>query len=273
MRTASAFALALLATVLSNVEATAAPTTAVDVAAQELIEAAADSRIVVLGELHGTREVPELATVLAKRYAEQGPLVLAMEVSQSEQRSLERSITAPNGQWREELRQRRYWRMAPERSDGRRNEQLLDVVEALRLLRASGREVAVLAFDPRPGGSPGSAGRERDMAASLRAAYAALPRGRILVITGNFHARAYKRADAPPELPDPMASHLADLQPYLVDVTARQGHFRACLRSGQCGPLPAHGIGRSGPLSRGASEAYDYRVVLERFTPATLIPP
>jgi len=143
---------------------------------------------------------------------------------------------------------------------------MLDLVESLRRLRVEGHDVAVVPFDIAPGEFVDSAARDRDMASYLRAAFNALPRGRMLVLTGNVHAMR-----KPPVMIDDRryrtaAQLLADLEPYSVQLTASSGEFWAC-SMGSCG------VGRmTAPMRSGVfGDQFHFWYALPEYTVARLI--
>lgn len=238
---------------------------AISRAAQVVRHVAGPRRLILLGELHGTREVPRLAAAVAAAYAQAGPVLLAVEIDHAEQRAIDvylRSNGGPDA--RAALSSRPFWARTDVAHDGRRNHDLLDLFEQLRLLRSAGRDVAVLAFDvPR---TPDHHARDRAMATVLRASHRALPRGRLVVVTGNVHAMKERPSGAPAIMQVPAGAYLRDLQPVAFRVTARTGHFWACRQA--CGPMPADGAGqRTGP----SGGAYDHVIVLPRHRVARLM--
>ena len=239
--------------------------------AKEIANAAGDSRLVILGEMHGTREIPDLVAVLAERYAAQGPLVLALEMERTEHDALARYMASDGAvAARDELRRRPYWNIADGSNDGRRSVDMLDLIESMRVLKAAGRDVAISPYDKPPGSSTGEDDRERTMANYLHSIHRALPRGRILVLTGNLHATLQ-----PLNLPgigtsvEPMAYHLRELQPYSIKISAGAGEIWGCRSVRVCGPIPYSGSGKSGPW-RGSNGHYHYQVVLPAFSAAQL---
>lgn len=222
-------------------------------------------RLILLGELHGTREVPQLVAALVDAYASGGPVLVAVEIDHAEQDAIDAYLRSTGGaRARAALTGRTYWTRPPARHDGRRNEALVDLFEHVRRQRAAGRDMAVLAFDV-----PATAdhhARDRAMATVLRAAHVALPRGRLIVVTGNVHAMLERPAAAPAVMQVPMGAFLRDLDPASFRITARTGEFRACRPA--CGPAPVDGTGER---TRPASGAYHHVVVLARHHAAPLI--
>ena len=241
---------------------------AIERAARQIEAAAGSHRLIVLGETHGTRETPRLAAALVQHYAAREPVLLAVEISRAEHAPLRRYLQSPNGHSRTQLRNGMGWTIPVGRNDGRRSEQMLDLVDTLRELRAQGRDVAVLPFDSDHADGDAQA-RDKRMAAVLRSAYQALPRGRMLVLTGNVHAMRVQAMYCP-QCQTPMAHDLLDLDPYAVRIDAQAGQAWTC-RDTQCGP---HAIGAPAGtegIQSGADRVYDEEVVLPQFTPATPI--
>jgi hypothetical protein len=238
---------------------------AIERAVDVVLEVAGTRRLILLGELHGTREVPALAAALTERYAAEGPVVLAVEIDHAKHRAIDAFIGSNGGpRARARLRDRAYWSRGDAAHDGRRNDDLLELFERVRRLRRDGHAVAVLAFDVT--GTPDHHARDRGMATVLRAAYGALPRGRLVVVAGNVHAMLERPRDAPAMMQVPAGAYLRDLDPVSLRITARTGAFWACLDA--CGPLPVDDRrARTGPTSG----AYHHVIVLPRHRIARLI--
>src|SRR5690606_22142049 len=163
----------LLLAALAPAPALAAREAAGDSDLQHVVEHVAacmgDRRMVLLGEAQGTREVPLLVAGLAERGSRKGPLLLALEIHGSEHRPLADYLDGDGSEAaRERLRKRPYWARPRERNDGRRSEDMLDLVERMRQLRAQGRDVAILPFDVGDGD-----GRDKAMADHVRKAWEA----------------------------------------------------------------------------------------------------
>lgn len=235
-------------------------------AVDELVARMDGRRLVLVGEMHGTQEIPLLAGDAVERLSRAEPLLLALEIHASEHAVLADYLRGEGTPaQRALLRQRAYWQVPPERNDGRRSEDMLELVEQVRRLRALGRDVAILPFDVANGVPRGSDWRDRAMADHLRRAWAALPRGRMLVLTGNVHAMRLRPGYAPAQMPVPMGAHLQDLRPLSIDIAAADGAFWACPAPG-CGPVPVVAAPRAGALAD--TEPFHYRIVLPSFTPA-----
>lgn len=249
-------------------------TTAADIerAARLIRNAAAGRRMILLGELHGTREVPQLAAALIDAYSRDEPVLLAVELKREGHAAIHGYLDSDGSSAARDILRRQPFLEAPDgRDDRRRNESVLDLFEHLRQLRHRGRDVAVLPFDSDISGR-GSERRDAEMAARLRVAYGALPGGRLLVVAGNVHAML-QRPDAPiaKQMQTPMGQRLADLHPFSPRIGARSGQSWACTMT--CGPAPAIGGGTSGPSEGAFARSYDYEVVLPSHSLAQAILP
>lgn len=243
------------------------------VAAGQIAAHAGQQRLIVLGELHGTREIPALTATLLEHYAGLGPVTLALEVPHTEQAALDAYLASAGTQqdW-QALAATPFWQVSNDQHDGRRSVQMRQLVEAVRALRTEGATVAVLAYD---GGKDESDAhdhhwRDARMAANLRAAAAQRP-GVMLVLTGNVHAMRTRPSWAPAELQlAPMTSLLLDLEPFAVNITAASGQFWGCMQS-RCQALPAR-TQMPQPLMRssGPDRVYDLVLQLPQLSIATL---
>ncbi len=182
-------------------------------------------RLVVLGEMHGTREIPLLAGDLVERWSDASPVLLALEIPAREHDALREAVASGGADAAiDRLRQRAWWQVSTDENDGRRSEDVLALVRRIGRLKASGRDVAILPFDPRDLRCYQRDTCEAAMAHVLRRAHDAFPHGRIVVVTGNVHAMRARPADAPEGFPkQPMTALLQDLEPYSVNVTAARG--------------------------------------------------
>lgn len=234
--------------------------------------------LLIVGELHGSEQAPALAAALVERLARQSPVRLGLEVYAQEQSRID-AYLASNGDAdaRAALLAGEFWHRPRESSDGRRSRAMFALIEDMRAMQRGGASVDVVAFDDT--GFYG-AGRDRNalMAARLRAAQQGRADTRLLVLTGNYHARMRSptngriSGDADAKPPTPMAMHLADITSLSIDVGAHAGASWVCLGQAACGPRTLSQHSDAPPataimqVSQRASSGYDLRVMFPRLT-------
>ena len=261
---------ALLLALASSFSHAAPPDVYQETAAQ-IRTHAGDHRLLVLGELHGTRETPLLVQALLQGYDRHTPLQLALELPTTENAALA-AYMASNGDAaaKHALRHSSYWNVKDHLHDGRRSQDMLDLIEAARALREQGREVSVVGFDANPRGKEGPGSRDADMAKWLRAGFQSLPKnGRMIVLTGNIHGSRTQ-----PRLIDypPATALLSDLPLYNVRIGARGGEFWACMGYRKCGTRRLFTYDGVSPRTYTSEDRdYDLMVFLPRFTVARLL--
>jgi hypothetical protein len=230
-------------------------------------------RILVLGEYHGTREIPLVVAQLADVYSRDGtPLVLALEMPRGENASLQAYLDS-NGDAdaRHALRSRAFWKVSDDQHDGRRSRDMLDLIEAMRALRQQHRDVKVLGYDEDIS-EHGNQSRDDAQAKALRRLHHEAPsQARLMVLAGNVHAMRRRPADAPAEMQQrPMASQLIDLDLYSVRLEAREGEFWACMQRCQALRLRAQAA-RPPRVETAEDRMYDLIVWTPKFSVARLI--
>ena len=98
-------------------------------AVDTLLQAAGGHRLVVLGEMHGTREIPLLAGDLVERWSAASPLLLALEIPAGEHAAIRDAVVSGGSDAAiEALRARPWWRVAADENDGRRSEDVLALI-------------------------------------------------------------------------------------------------------------------------------------------------
>ncbi|QRK13556.1 hypothetical protein JQX13_10645 [Archangium violaceum] len=142
--------------------------------------------VLLLGELHGTQEVPRFIAQSACQTAASGtPVTVGLELPVVQQ---ERVATFLRSAGTEEdwlkLMEAPFWRNPYQ--DGRSSEAMANLLEQLRLLRARGLDVDVFVFD-----HPGTKGQAHEdaMAATVLSHVRQGPGRFFLVVSGNIHPR------------------------------------------------------------------------------------
>jgi len=241
-------------------------TTAIDL----LAEAIADHRLVLLGEIHGTREIPALVGTLVEREsARGGKVILALEIVTQDQAGVDRYLrSSGSAADRKALLSGAHWREPMH--DGRDSVAMFELIERVRRLRAQGRDVAIAFFDP---GNVDD--RNLGMADNLRAVASGAPDARLLVLTGNVHAMTaappWEMFDGGKRIEPPMTAGrlLADLRPFSIDIAAAIGDAWNC--TGVCGVHPVHPRDARGAVPRlefqaPQDSAWDASLLLPRFS-------
>ncbi|WP_404365440.1 hypothetical protein ACIHQR_34480 [Corallococcus coralloides] len=145
--------------------------------------------VLLLGELHGTQQVPRFIAQAACQLTAGGlPVSVGLELPVDNQM---RITTFLQSQGREEdwlkLMEAPFWRSPY--PDGRGSEAVANMLEQLRQLRAQGLDVAVFVYDhPKLTGQP----REQALAATVLKEVEAGPTRFHLVVSGNIHPRTAK---------------------------------------------------------------------------------
>jgi hypothetical protein len=159
--------------------------------------------VLLLGEQHGTREVPAFVGALGCHVASAGvPVVVGLELPREEQRALRRYLKSDGGkEARASLVEGGFWRRPYQ--DGRSSEAIVALVERLRVLRTQGLSVSVFAYDAPGQGSQ----RAAAMAQRVLEVRKTAPKSTFLLLSGNVNARTTRGAEWD-ETFTPMGWHL-----------------------------------------------------------------
>ena len=222
-------------------------------AVADIDKASAGRHVILLGEWHGTVQTPALVAQLVGRVARahRVPVVLALEIAEDQQASLDAWMASDGGiEARQRLLANRH--LQEPHHDGRDSRAMLDMLAAVRTLREQALDIRVHAFD-----HPQAEDRDAAMADDIRALLAGHPDTRVIVLTGNMHAMTRRPpwtvTDADGRVIEPpvsMGHHLADLAPLSIQVDAVRGQFVACLRACKVTAL----LDRSGKAIAGLQE-------------------
>jgi hypothetical protein len=138
----------------------------------------------LIGEYHGTVEMPKVASDALCAAANDRPVVLGIEFPAANQPYLDAYLDSDGG---EAARAALLAAPAWKEEGGRSTSAIADMIEHARQLAKAGRRVSIVAFD---WDGPPSVSKEREekLAASLRAAQARLPSSIVVALTGAGHA-------------------------------------------------------------------------------------
>ncbi|AGC43764.1 hypothetical protein MYSTI_02448 [Myxococcus stipitatus DSM 14675] len=201
--------------------------------------------LVLLGEMHGTQEVPRFTGQVACLAAAKGMTVrVGLEIPEEEQVSLDAFLAAGDAtRAQEELLLRPFW--VRDIQDGRSSQAMLQLLAQLRDLRRAGAKLVVFAFDDELKGVAES--RDSRMAKRIGAAVERLPGELTLVLTGNLHALVNKGAPWDPEFL-PMGWHLSQAKHRVVAMNNSYtgGSAWVCMGQQPCmgRTLPRRDLGR-----------------------------
>jgi len=143
----------------------------------------------LLGEMHGTREVPRFVAQLACQSAVAGiPVTVGLELPLENQERVDTFLDSAGTEedWLK-LMEAPFWHSPY--PDGRSSEAVARLLEQVRQLRSGGLDVDVFVFDHLK-----ASGQQREdaMAATVALQVEASPRRFHVLLTGNIHSRARK---------------------------------------------------------------------------------
>jgi hypothetical protein len=190
-------------------------------------------RFIVVGEDHGTVEVPAAFAEIVCAAAQRGPVTVALEMPDTIQPRLDAFLAAPDAAAASAtLHDTPFWDLRFQ--DGRSSLAMLDMMLAVRRLRAEGHDVAFRAFRPSERRVAGFDQNydELEMAVRLARAAKARPEARVLVLVGDFHAM---KARIPG---DDLMGAVALLPPadvFSLEIAQQGGQSWSCVATG-CGP-------------------------------------
>jgi hypothetical protein len=222
-------------------------------------QALAPGPLLLLGELHGTAEIPRFVGDLACEASVGGSRVqLGLEIPSQEQSRinlfLASSGSAPDHQV---LIESEFWRRPVQ--DGRSSRAVVELLDSIRRLKASGAKIDVFLFD--------EAGRVQDrdaeMAKKILAVHGRAPGDFFLILTGNVHAMKKKIAVGTTELV-PMGLDLVEAGAPVTSLASAYppGTAWVCMGSGSdaCGSHEMRGKHRGDARFielTGSDERYD----------------
>jgi hypothetical protein len=185
--------------------------------------------LLLLGELHGTAEIPGFVGNLVCEASLSGSEVqVGLEIPTEEQLRID-SFLASTGspQDRQALLEGDFWRRSLQ--DGRSSRAMIDLLDSIRRLRASGARINVFSFDV----ATRVPDRDGEMAKKIMTVHAQAPSSLFILLTGNLHAMKQKATIGSTELV-PMGFHLfeAGAQVRSLNSAYPPGTAWACMGTG-----------------------------------------
>ena len=228
-------------------------------------------RWIVIGEIHGSNEVPEAFANAVCLTAQLNPVVVAVEQPTFDQLAIDAFMQSDGGSAAQRaFLKAQIWNM--EMKDGRSSEAYFRLFESLRRMRAAGLIEKVVAFQPSTFTSqPTPAEYEQAMADLLIAA--AQPDTTVVALVGNIHAMRIEVPWQPTYMP--MAGRLPREETVILNTSARGGAAWNCQGAETCGP---HSLGATIPgealvgVELGVGEGA-YSGILHLGVPMTASPP
>lgn len=204
-------------------------------------------RILVVGDSHGTVEIPAAFLGIVCEAARQGPVTIALEMPETERPLFDAAMAAPT----EEAARNAFLHGDfgnPRNTDGRNSEAMLEMMVGFWRLKAAGLDVAIHPFMPSLSVIRGrdQAWWELEMAYGMSRALVSRPDARLLVFVGDLHAR--KTEFSPwPDVGLPAAGHLYAADTFTLHIAQQGGGAWQCQET--CGPQTIRN--RYDPAARG----------------------
>jgi hypothetical protein len=182
-----------------------------------------DAPLLVLGEVHGTREVPEfVASYLCTALEQKRKITLAIEFPANEQGAIDAFMaSAGTAQDLERFTGSEIWRKPMQ--DGRTSAAMLRLIDTVRVLRAGGADIRLAAVDAEAAGPR----REAAIAENLRAQLHKSDGRQVLALIGGLHAIRNKGKRNDPQY-ESAVYLLADRQPLALTVGTAGGMAWIC---------------------------------------------
>jgi hypothetical protein len=209
----------------------------------------APPEFIIMGEAHGTAELPAAFADLVCAFAlKGGPLTVGLEFLPEEQSSLNAYLASDGGHAaRAALLDSPGW----SNRDGRASQAIFGLLESLRRLKTTKPDLQIVAFD-HASETPGtSAAREKGMADLLLSAKRARPAAPLLALTGLGHAgKSAWTSSYPPFFA--MSQHLPADATMALAFDVFGGEILACRRpaegaADECGPRAVNTPGEDRP--------------------------
>ena len=209
------------------------------IANKHLVDA---TRLVVLGELHGTVESPMFVSNLTCAMLLNGEsVVLGLELPLDMHSLIDDFIDIPEAPRQiAKLQSHPFWSEKPQ--DGKGSAAMWALIESIRKLKQDSYPVTIHLFDE----TGASDDRESKMADRIRALMLNHPKSKVIILTGNLHSRNSAGLSWKPSFV-PMTFLLKDLRPLTFDLAFSEGRAWGCTSVSACGPRPWKGTHHQDP--------------------------
>ena len=206
-------------------------------------------RVLVVGDWHGTVEIPAAFLGIVCEAANQGPVTVALEMPETERTLFRNALAAPTEEAaRETFLYGDFGN--PRSTDGRNSVAMLDMMVGFWRLKAAGRDIAIRPFMSVDSVIQGrdQAWWELEMAYGMSRALADRPDARVVVFVGDLHARkkGYERF---PDVGLHAAGHLHASDTFTLHTAVQGGESWSC--EATCGRRVNRGRHDAAPEVRG----------------------
>ena len=206
------------------------------------------TRVLVIGEMHGSNEYPAFAkSVVCQLLAANKPVILGLEISESEQVALNHYLqSSGTADDRRTLQKSRFWQRDVQ--DGRSSIAMFGLIEMVRKLKQSGQKVLLAAFDIKHDYQPvplekneafPRGRRDGEMTLNIIDRLRQYPEYTYVALVGGNHASRDKHYPHNPEF-SPMAYLLSQWEPIqTVYLSDQGGEYWVCRKPADqlvCGP-------------------------------------
>lgn len=193
--------------------------------------------MLLLGEIHGTVEVPELVgDLVCAAAARDLPVLLGLEIPEFEQSSLRRFVYGEINEC--ELTAGRFWTRPFQ--DGRSSTAMADLLTRARDLRSRGASIEILAFDSWD--DPNH--RDRSMAESVLRELRTRKHHVAIILAGNLHTPTAGAGDGDGDPPMGVYVRRTHADTLSVRIDFAGGSAWICTET--CGPQPLGAEGAEG---------------------------
>jgi hypothetical protein len=178
--------------------------------------------LVMVGEMHGTREVPEyFGELVCSALATESSVAIGLELPVAMAPALDEYLDSDNADAVEKLLNDPSW--SPTFQDGRLSEAMLQLIQKLATLKARHEgQLSVHLIDAPEDYRDGEMPKSRSLAAHIRKIINDSNADYLFTLTGNFH----NRINVPPD--QSAATALSELEPFTVTLSWQKGQAWMC---------------------------------------------
>ena len=214
-------------------------------------EAMLNAKVILLGEQHGTREMPKFATDVACQLASKGFAVdVGLEIPADEQARIDEYLRSEGTNADvKALLDSTFWQRSADRQDGRSSVAMFGIIEWVREARRRGSNFRLFAFDVTSTITTDKRSRDEVMAANISARIDHSASDVSLIFAGNYHTMKVSREGSDMK---PMGSflHYPRTLAYFLNHdggTAWQCSSATRCESNDVGKCPASELAKSQP--------------------------